>query len=226
MLEVDQAELERIRQEWQFAATNSTDGETELVPARIEPVQKATLKVREPAKAAEIPTIPRTLSAYSAFHKEWSGVDAVKKGGVEVFGKRISTRAAKELAKAASKVLAEHFSIFEMARLLRDPRYGLDAYLETLVKIRDSAPNPKDQMAAADKIMTTILSILRANVKDEPLPETIGGGDDSTKHLMQVLVNVRSQLPDVDVTPKMLGVDEPKLPVLEGEFVEKIDKRA
>lgn len=164
------------------------------------------------------PALERTQAAWKEFQQSWRNAPEVSRGNCEVYGKRVSRAAKKELAKQAAKVLAEHFSVFEMARILQDPTYGLEAYMATLREIRDDRQmsTPKDRMLAADKIMQTTLSVLKANDKEEPAPDSLSTQDiETTRNLTAVLVDMRKELPD-----GRGAIVEPALPQLTHEEVE------
>lgn len=107
---------------------------------------------------------------------------------VPVLGKRVSKKIGRGLAKFASETILNGFSVFEIARIIQDPRFGLERYMEILAEIRDNPETPaRDRIAAADKVVQTILSVvgtaageLKQITSSEP-----------PQNLMQVLVQVQ-----------------------------------
>ena len=144
----------------------------------------------------------RNLNEALAGTPEYHGANAKL-----VLGKTVRPADAKKLAKQAAELLIESFGIWEIMKLIHDPRFGLETYLKTLADIRDNeGTGAKDRMLAADKIVQTLMGVLRSSMGgsaesalDSPNPPAR-----PSPNLMQVLVNV-NEASGTTVTDPLIG---------------------
>lgn len=135
------------------------------------------------------------------------------KDAVPVLGKRVSKKIGKGLAQYAAETILSGFSVFEIARIIQDPRFALSRYMEFLSEIRDNPEIPaRDRLAAGDKIIQTILSVISSSAGE--LKQITSS--EPPQNLMNILVQVQGSPPDARATSSYL----PELPSISaGESV-------
>jgi hypothetical protein len=139
-----------------------------------------------------------------------------------VLGKRVRPTDAKRLASEAAGVLAEHFGIWEVVRLIHDPRFGLERYMDTLANIRDDpGATAKDRILAADKIVSTILGTI-ANAAPRELNATDAQQQEAANRSRPNLTNVLVQVQGTGTVDPSIGPRRdanllPRIEVHQGE---------
>jgi len=166
--------------------------------------------------------LARQVAARTALIETWQKAPTVRSTtGVSVFGKRVAKSTARKLAGLAAETLLEHFSVFEVARVLQDESYSMEAYMRTLKEIRDSPEaTPRDRMAAGEKIMDLVLTILKSNLNaggsDEgPLsniPQESISRASVQQNLTQVLIGVQGSMDHLASQGELINGPSGKLP--------------
>jgi len=153
----------------------------QLVP----PVRRAR---REGTLAAE-----RQRNALSTLQRAIADAKPCHTGGERVGSKRVHRGTAKKLKRIAAEALAEHFSIFELCRIMQQPGYGLEEFMLTLKEVRDNQDNnPKDRMAAADRILEVATHLITANLPvEDTMRSVVSPAPDP--NIRRVLLEVRGQ---------------------------------
>lgn len=132
--------------------------------------------------------------AYSDFMDAYRGAKE-SKSGVPVGNKRVRLQTKKLLLQKALTACAEQFSLFELVRLMGNKNLTMDAYLQTLVSIRDDpAADPKSRMAANDRIQQFVYTLLKVNCQEREYPDVEGSPlqvESATKNLLEVMHKVR-----------------------------------
>ena len=106
--------------------------------------------------------VPPKTKAFADFMSDVKKTKGTKKG-TKVLDKVVDTREANRLKRKALSALHEQFSVFELARILQDSTYSLEAYMRFLRNVRDDeAQGAKPRMEAANLIMKTVIGIMKA----------------------------------------------------------------
>jgi len=106
--------------------------------------------------------VSRKTKSFSDFMEDVKSSKSTKKGK-KVLDKVVDAREAARLKRKAMSALGEQFSVYELARILQDPSYSLESYMKFLREIREDPTHAaKARMDAADKIMKTIIGIMKA----------------------------------------------------------------
>lgn len=162
------------------------------------------------SKSPTIPTISQAQSRYAEFMEAFETTPSTdRKDSVTIFGKRVSRSRAKELTGLACSVLSSQFSVYELARLSMDPAYSLEAYLTFLKETRDNpGASAKDRMVAADKIISTLLLVLKSHDPGSVLPDHAPSADDAPDAFLAALPAINSPEEEVIVGGTSVNISE------------------
>ena len=160
--------------------------------------------------AARVVEAKASSTAALSFLKEWEDAPELERGkGEYCLGKRISPNRVRRIEQKAEIVIAENFSVVELARLCATRKIGLEGYFDGLLAIRDDPKQPyQARMKAGEQILRATYRIremegrLQKPVVEEA-DETEGGNKPAVEEAPRV--DVSEALSNIQT---MLGGDQ------------------
>jgi len=153
--------------------------------------------------AARVVEAKASSTAALSFLKEWEDAPELERGkGEYCLGKRISPNRVRRIEQKAEIVIAENFSVVELARLCATRKIGLEGYFDGLLAIRDDPKQPyQARMKAGEQILKAAYRIREMEAKlVKPASDADGYGEGSKKAADE------AEAPRVDVSEALSNI--------------------
>ena len=171
-----------------------------VIPGVLAELPNQAIVLEHAAKVAEA----RAASAAAlSFLQDWEDAPEKERGkGEYCLGKRMSIKRVREIEKKAEIVIAENFSVVELARLCVTRRIGLEGYFDGLVSIRDDPKQPyQARMKAGEQILKAAYRIREMEARlVKPASDADGYGEGSKKAAEE------AEAPRVDVSEALSNI--------------------